>query len=120
MATATVKTASKKATKATKAAPATREKKDGLRKPQVRVLQFLAKQSKPQPRTVIAEKSPVDQAMLNSYIGSSDPAIRAKNDKAVCVSLLTLQYVKAELPAEENGATCYTITAKGKAALAKV
>lgn len=120
------KAAVKKATKGKKAAvkkgaAAPRAKKEGLRKPQVRVLQALAKSKKPNgemSRVEIAEVANVDGAMLNSYIGSSDDAIRAANDKKYMPSLLTLGYVKDFDPAE-GGGMLYAITASGRKALEK-
>jgi hypothetical protein len=108
------KVAKKKGSK--KAAGKPRAKKDGLRKPQIRILQTLSKNSKALSRKDISEKADVDLAMMNSYIGSSDKAVRSKNDKAVCVSLLTLGYIKEDL-GEEGGPAVYKITAAGHKAL---
>jgi DNA-binding MarR family transcriptional regulator len=113
------KKAAKKPAKATKEKAAPRTKKEGLRKPQVRVLQALAKANKPLNRAEIAEKGGVDLAMLNSYIGSHDEATRKKNDAKVCVSLLTLGYVKHADEQAEGRGVYYAITPTGKAALSK-
>jgi hypothetical protein len=83
-------------------------------KPQVRVLQALAKSKSPLTRSEISKKGEVDQAMLKEYIGSSDDKIRSKNDKKVCVSLLTRGYVK---PTDKDGAAVYSITVSGRKAL---
>lgn len=88
---------------------------DDLRKPQVRVLQALAKSKTALSRAEIATKGDVDLAMLNSYIGANDVKIRAKNDKAACKSLLTRGYVKAS---DGDGAASNSITAAGRKALA--
>src|SRR4051812_29433585 len=88
--------------------------KDGLRKPQIRVLQALAKNKEPLSRKEISTKGKVDLAMLNSYIGAHDLKIRAKNDKAVCPSLLTLGYVTAK---DKEGTVVYSITASGRKAI---
>ena len=97
-----------------KSAPAPAKKTSELRKPQVRVLQALSKSKEPMTRKEISEKGDVDLAMLNSYIGAHDLKIRAKNDKAVCPSLLSLGFVKAS---DGEGATVYTITAAGRKAI---
>ena len=107
MPTVKSKSAAKKGSKpakkvAKKKAPA---KKTGLRKPQVRVLQCLAKAKKPLTRAEVSEKGEVDLAMLNSYIGSSDDATRKKNDQKVMPSLLTLKLVRQTLPEEGKGAS---------------
>jgi hypothetical protein len=88
--------------------------KDGLRKPQIRVLGALAKSKQPLTRPEISEKGDVDLACLNSYIGAHDKKIRAKNDKNY-KSLLTLGFVK---DSEREGKTVYAITAAGRKALA--
>jgi len=86
-----------------------------LRQPQVRVLQTLAKSKEPLTRSEIAAKATVDQAGLTEYIGSSDKAKRAANDKKKgWKSLVSLGYVKAE---DGEGAATYTITAAGRKAV---
>lgn len=121
MATAT---ATKKTTKGTKAAKVEkkvatpRAKKEGLRKPQVRILAYLNKQATPKTRKEISEKAPVDAACCVEYIGSSDVETRKKNDERKFPSLLTLGHVKLGQPAEEGGADVYSITPAGKKALA--
>lgn len=91
-------------------------KKGGLRKPQVRILKCLSKANHPLNRAEISEKGSVDLAMLNSYIGSNDEAIRAKNDKIVMPSLLTLKLV--QFGPSDDGPSAYVITAAGRKALA--
>lgn len=93
-------------------------RKDGLRGPQVRVLQALAK-GKNMTRPQITEKSGVDQATLTEYIGSSDDETRLKNDAKHFPSLVTLKLVKAAVPEEGTRAECYNITALGLKALEK-
>ena len=86
-----------------------------LRKPQVRVLEALAKAKEPLTRSVIADKAKVDQAGLTEYIGSTDKTKRAANDKRKgWKSLISLGYVKAE---DSEGATAYSITAAGRKAV---
>lgn len=97
-----------------KKGPEKKSKSDGLRKPQIRVLQALGKSKQPLSRKEISDKGEVDLAMLNSYIGSHDTKIRAKNDKKVMPSLLTLGYVKAS---DGESGVVYSITAAGKKAL---
>lgn len=104
------KKVSKSATKKT-----TKPKADGPNKPQLRILEFLAKQNRSVNRQQISEGANVDTAMLNSYIGSDKPEIREKNDAKVCKSLLTLGLVKVAPPEDESvRGTCYQITAAGK------
>lgn len=96
-----------------------REKKEGLRTPQIRILKAMTKVSKPLTRKQISEKASVDAAMLNSYIGAHDLAVRQKNDKNY-PSLLTLGYVKGEVMDVDGRDThVYTITANGKKQVAK-
>ena len=104
------KTAKKAAPAAT---PAT--KKDGLRKGQVRILEFLAKAKHPAPRKTIAEKAPVDLANCVELIGSPDAEKRAANDVKHFPCLLSLGLVK-EGEDEEHGRV-YSITDKGRKAL---
>jgi hypothetical protein len=87
---------------------------DDLRKPQQRILQTLAKSNEPLSRAEIAEKAKMDPAMTN-LLGSPDPKIRAKNDKAHFKSLTTLGYVKL---IDRDGPATYSITPAGGKALA--
>lgn len=127
------KKAVKKSTKGTKGKKSTaksgkkvvkkaagRAKKEGLRKPQVRVLTALNKSSRALNRSQIATKAEVDVATLTEVVGSHDPKVREKNDKRKgWKSLVSLGFVK-EAPAEEEGnGTYYSITAAGKKALEK-
>jgi hypothetical protein len=90
--------------------------KDGLRKPQVRVLTALSKSKQPLTRSEISTKAEVDLASLTEVIGSSDAAKRKHNDKKMgWKSLLTLKYVTAK--DGEEGATTYVITAAGRKVL---
>lgn len=108
----TKKTPKKKTTTTKKKAT----KKSGPRIPQIRILKALARNAKPLTRKQISEKAKVDLAWLNSYIGSNDEAIRAKNDKNIMPSLLTLGLVAFS---PEEGPTSYTITAAGRKAVEK-
>jgi outer membrane biosynthesis protein TonB len=94
-----------------------RAKKEGLRKPQVRILAALRKANKPLTRSEISEKAPADLAWMNSWIGSNDDSIRAENDKKF-PSLLSLKMVKFAA-AEDESKTAYEITAIGRKALEK-
>lgn len=101
----------------TKAKPAPKPRKvEGLRKPQVRILQALAKSKSPLSRSELGTKAGVDVAFCTEYVGSSNPDIRAKNDQKVCVSLLTLGYVTEEKH-EDSRAVVYSITPAGRKAL---
>lgn len=88
-------------------------KKTGLRKPQVRILQYLNKTGAPATRAVISAKAPVDLAFCTEYLGSSNEEVRLKNDAKI-LSLLSMKAVKLGLPEEEGGAATYAITATGK------
>lgn len=120
----TKKVAAKKAVKKVevkKAAPAKTEKKDGLRKPQERILKCLAKTAKPLTRAMIAEKAPVDVAACVEYLGSHDDNTRLANDKKHFPSLISLGLVKHEQHDIDNkDVVVYLITAKGKATAAKL
>lgn len=104
---------------ATPAASATpgAKKKDGLRKAQVRILQYLSKAKSAQPRKVIAEKAPCDLANCTELLGSHDATKRAENDAKHFPSLVTLKAVKVNVT-EDQGVT-YEITATGVKMLEK-
>lgn len=108
----------KAAKKAAKKPGVPRAKKVGLRKPQLRILTCLVKSKNPLTRAEIAEKAPCDIAWLNSWIGSHDEKIRAKNDKKL-PSLLTLGLVRFSAPEEGVRGACYEVTAFGRKALEK-
>lgn len=85
---------------AAKAAPKTDAKKpaavkDGLRKPQLRLLETLKKVKRPTERKLLAERAEVDNAMCTEYLGSIDAEVRAKNDEKF-KSLVSWKYVKVE------------------------
>lgn len=111
------KTPTKKTAPAAKAPAEPKAKKDGLRKPQERILKALAKKDG-LTRKEISEKAPADLAMLNSYIGSHNPDIRAANDAKNFPCLLTLGYVKAQQ--HEGEPVTYVITAAGRKAAEKI
>lgn len=94
-----------------------------LRKPQVRILAALAKSADPMNRKEIAESAPCDLAWLNSWVGSTDDAVREKNDLEF-PSLVTLKYVKVVRRPSDDGrdrvVDCYEITAAGRRALDKM
>lgn len=88
-----------------------------LGKPMVRILKLLSK-GKALTRAQISEKAPVDNAFCTTYLGSVDEEKRLANEeKRGTKSLLTRKYVRAEQ--HEGEAVTYSITATGKAALAK-
>lgn len=118
MTTATKTSAAKKTTKA--AAPKEKAKKDGLRKPQVRILAALARNKAALTRSQIAEKAPVDAAACVEYIGSADEAVRKANDVKHFPSLISLGLVKIEQRDVDGTDTIlHTITAKGRTELEK-
>lgn len=96
-------------------------KKEGLRKPQVRILATLNKAGKNGvTRAAIAEKSEVDAAACTEYLGSTDPDVRAANDKKHFPSLIGLGYVKAEKhDVDGKDVISYHISESGKNALTK-
>lgn len=106
------KTATKKAATKAAPAPAPESKAAGLRKPQVRILEALAKSKAPLTRREIADAAPCDFAGCTEWLGSQDPETRAKNDAKHFPSLLTLGYIAA---AEGDGGVTYTITPAGRA-----
>lgn len=112
--------APKAAEKSTKKAPAPAEKKEekkepgGLRKPQIRILQALAKRDGLD-RNEVAELAPCDVATLVEYLGSHDPARRAANDAKHFPSLLTLGLITAKKEdADGRDKIRYYLTAKGR------
>lgn len=97
------------------------KKKDGLRNPQIRILQCLAKLDKAMTRAELSEKAPVDVATCVEYLGSHDPDKRAANDAKHFPSLLTLGYVKLEEhDVDGKNVRMYAITANGRKAVAKL
>jgi hypothetical protein len=102
--------------------PKARAKKDGLRKPQIRVLQFLAKSQSKTGIDVntIAEKAPVDKAWVSDAVfGRHDPVKRKEVEAAGYPSLLTLKLVEElRIEAGEINEWRYKITEKGRKALA--
>lgn len=113
----TAKKVAKKTAKKGKTAKAPRAKKDGLRKPQIRILQCLAKAKAPFSRAQIAEKAPCDVAWLNSWIGSRNIETRAKNDQAGFLCLLSLALVKEHQAKDGQRGVAYEITAAGRKAI---
>jgi hypothetical protein len=95
---------------------ATPERADGLRDSQVRVLQVLSKAKEPLSRTEIKDKAELSSSILQ--IGSPDLDLRKTNDKDHYPSLLSLKMISEEEVEGKRG-QCYSITAKGKAAVKK-
>lgn len=111
----TAKAAAKKkpTKKASSKAPV--KKVEGLRKPQVRILEFLSKCKGGQDRKTIAAKAPVDYATLTEYVGSANPEKRAENDTKHFPSLITLKYVKVEKEdVDGKDVLLFSITALGR------
>lgn len=119
----TKKGAKGKASKSTSGSngAAPRKVKEGLRKPQLRVLEALSKQKKPLSRKGVAKVSSVDEASLSGYIGANDPEIRAKDDaEKGWPCLLTLKLLKIDQMDEEGRSkSFYSITKAGRDALDK-
>jgi len=90
------------------------KKSNGLRKPQLRILQALLK-GKSLTRQQLAAKAPVDAAATTEYIGSLDPSTREANDKKHFPSLISLKALKVEQH-DVNGkdVIVFAITAAGK------
>ena len=106
----TMKTAKKTATKKTANA-----KSNGLRKPQLRILQALVTSRKALTRQQIAAKAPVDAAATTEYIGSLDPQTREANDLKHFPSLISLKALKVEQhDVKGKDVIVFSITAKGK------
>ncbi len=118
--TVTAAPAKKAPAKATKTVKAEPKKVEGLRKPQIRLLEALKKAGKPLSRAQAAEKAEVDQAACVEYIGSSNPEIRKSNDAKHFPSLISLGLVKHEQhDIDGKDVVVYSITAKGKEKLEK-
>ena len=110
-----VKAAKEKKTEAaTESKP--RAKKEGMRKPQVRILAALKKAGKSLSRAQIAENAPCDRAWLNEWLGAHDEAKRKANDVKFFPSLLTLGFIRYAKP-NDDGQPTYDITAAGKKAV---
>lgn len=90
--------------------------KEGLRAPQIRILQALSKSKTPLNRAEIASQAPCDVASLTEQLGSLDEAKRLVNDVKHFPSLLSLGFVKSDTG--ESGVV-YSITANGRKALEK-
>lgn len=100
--------------------PKTKEQTDGLRKPQVRILEALAKATDGLTRGEIAKNAGIDPAM-GHYLGHSDPKnYEAWSKKYGFPSLLFLGHVKAsEDDRDGKIVQVHKITASGKKALEK-
>lgn len=118
---AAVKKAPAKAKKEAKPAKAEKAPKDksGLSKPQVRILQALAKAGKALDRKQLASKADIDGTLIGNAAGYLDPEINARPVHAN--NLVNRKFVKIEThDIDGKDVTTFTITASGKAALAKV
>ena len=122
---AAAKTTTRKRTPAKKAEPKTSPqaepktpaKKEGLRKPQLRVLATLAKVKTLLSRKEVSEKAKVDKASLTEYLGSADEETRLANDAKHFKSLVSYGYVKQEVyVVEDREVVHYKITAAGRKA----
>jgi hypothetical protein len=98
---------------------APRPKKEGLRSPQVRLLQALSLAGKALSRKEMAIKAKVDVSSCVEHLGSMDDEKRKKNDEKHWPSLITLKHVKWKAVKEEDGTEeiKFEITADGKKAL---
>lgn len=102
----------------------------GLRPLQIKVLQLLAKQATGQPPWGVLTRTSMYEALgfktqsgLNDILGKNDPAKRAEADAAKYPSLLTLGYIKLSTTSSKDDQPkerVYSITAKGKKAVAKI
>jgi hypothetical protein len=118
---APVKKAPAKAKKEDKAAKPEKAPKDksGLSKPQVRVLQALAKAGKALDRKQLSSKAEIDGTLIGNTVGYLDPEINARPVHAN--NLVNRKFVKIEThDIDGKDVTTFTITASGKAALAKI
>lgn len=98
-----------------------RGKKEGLRKAQVRILQFLLKTGKAENRNTISAGAPCDLANCTELLGSHDPEKRAANDVRYFPSLLSLGFVKAEQhDVDGKDVVQYSLTANGRKTAAKL
>jgi hypothetical protein len=122
----------KRAETAAKAKATPRGKKEGLRKPQIRILAVLAKSdgwlshpslcqlSKADPTSIKTRESGLGGIWGSSdYLGYATPEARAKREATTGYpSLLTLRYIEGKvLDVEGKTERCYRITAAGKKAL---
>jgi len=94
--------------------PKSQRKIDGLKKPQVRILEALS-DGNWLSRAEIATKAKVDNASLTGYLGSMDVETREKNDTEWYMSLISLKFVKTKVT-DENGKDVprFAISALGK------
>lgn len=97
-------------------------KKTGLRKAQVRILQFLSKKADQEfSRNQISAGAPCDLANCTELLGALDPDKRAANDAKHFPSLVSLKLVKvAERDIDGKNTTVYAITAAGRKEAAKL
>lgn len=98
-----------------------RARKEGLRSPQIRILQALSKAKSPMTCSEIAAKSGVDPAWFTSYIGAQDE-LRMKELERIrgFKSLIALDYVRRERHDVEGRDTdLHQITVQGRKALQK-
>lgn len=119
-ATKTAKKATKKATpkkapvkKASKPSANGEAKEKGVNKPQLRILQALAKINKRISKKELAEKSQVDPTKMGVFVGPRDNESAATSERWPFPGLVELGLVKVDQHEDERGHYC-TITAKGK------
>lgn len=92
---------------------------EALRKPQVRILQVLAKAKKPLSRADLIAKG-IEATSLGGYIGLHDEEARATQEaRDGYKSLLTRKFVRYAPDQDGSGKAFYQITATGKKALAR-
>lgn len=98
-----------------------RVKKEGLRIPQVRILEAVSKAADGLTRSQISTNAKVDPAMQH-YLGPVDPArVESQAVKEGFPSLLSLKYLKqSKQDVDGKDVILYTITKAGQNALAKL
>lgn len=111
----------KKAPAKKKSGGSGRPKKEGLRKPQVRILKAMLKRGKPMTRNEISDKAEVDRPFCTTWLGCLDPEKRKANEeKRGIPSLVGLGLTRVE-EHDVNGKSTilFSLTAKGKTAAKK-
>lgn len=117
-------TESKATTEAPKTETKSRERKTGLRRPQVRILELLAKSKKPLTRHDIKygiSQTADKPTSIGDALGLDDPEkAAAAMEKAGYPSLMALKFVKKlVLDIDGHKEICFEINAAGRRALEK-
>jgi hypothetical protein len=119
---ATKKATAKKAKPAKKVtSPVDRTGSNGLRKSQIKILLFLAKQASPKTRKEICSKGKIRQNSFGKHAGLVDESKRLASDSKYGESLFTRKLISLSVEDRDGKSiVVYTATKKGKVLSTKI